>query len=211
MVNTMSMNVRIVVCVVCIFIAQYSAAQSPPESTAVPTVQNITPFSLGDQYFGINAGGYFPLFLINPDINENADANQSIGGYGAFEWNIYLNEFFSIGAETAYLFSFTINRNTLSLWPTFVQFTFAPLIGQFLIPVHLDVGIVFAFLRDNVKADFALRGGVGFYWFFNPAWAVGINADYYFLPQIYDGDPAPRTDTRILNSLIASIGVIYKI
>ena len=205
------MKVRIVVCVACIFMAQYAAAQSPPEDTIVPTLQETAPFSLGDQYFGINAGGYFPLFLINPNANETADTNQSIGGYGGFEWNIYLNTFFSVGVETAYLFSFTVNQDTLSLWPTFVQFTFAPIVGQFLIPVHLDVGIALAFLRDSVKVDIALRGGVGFYWFFNPAWAVGINADYYFLPQIYDGDPAPGTDTRILNSLVASIGVIYKL
>jgi len=186
-------------------------AQEAPDGEPFPTTETVPPFILGDQYFGIHAGVYVPLFLVDPERAGIIDTKQSVGGYAAFEWNIYLNSFFTIGIETAYTFSFTANDRTVSLWPTLIQFGFAPRVGQFLIPVHIDIGLLLSYLGVSTKADLALRGGIGFYWFFDPSWAIGINADYYFLPQIYTGTLAPSTDTRLLNATIISLGVIYRI
>lgn len=172
---------------------------------------NAPGFVLGDQYFGIAAGGYFPLFLIDPNNGSQGNPNQDIGGQVALEWNVYLNRFFSVGVETAYIFANTPNAELLSLWPIAAQISFAPRIGQFLIPVHVDVGMIFSYYDNNTKIDLLLRGGVGFYWFFNPSWGVGLDIDYYFIPQLYIGPTPPPSENRILNSLVGSVGVVYRL
>ncbi len=189
-----------------IFVPTLAAQESQPET---PVADTPLPFTLGDQFFTISAGAYFPLFLVNPSDGSLPSTNQTVGGVGSLQWGIYLNEFFSVGIETSYIFSFSPNTRLLSFWPTSAKVTFAPRIGYFLIPIWLDVGINFSYFEDSTKADLLLKGGVGFYWFFDQAWAIGLRAEYWFIPQTYDNVRVPAADTRLLNSLTTSIGVIY--
>ena len=186
-------------------------AQTVPGGGGAVRVEQIPEFERGDQYLGIHLGAYFPLFLINNDTGETGNTNQSIGGAGALQWNIYLSRFISLGVETSYIFSLTQNQRTLSLWPTAIKFTFAPLIGPVMIPVYVGLGAAFSFLEESTKLDLLVKGGIGVYWFFQREWAIGLLADYIFIPQLYNGDPAPASDNRILNSVTASIGIIYRI
>ena len=195
---------------ICAAIASLGAQQLPTD----PSTESLTiypDFALGDQYFGIHVGAYIPLFLINTMDDQMADTRQTVGGTGSFQWNIYLNQLLSVGIETAYIFSFTPNQRTLSFWPTALKVSFAPLLERLLIPIHLDVGMIFSYLEESTKLDLLLKGGIGFYWFFEREWAIGLLVDYLFVPQIYTGNIAPESDSRILNSLTASIGVIYRI
>lgn len=186
-------------------------AQEVPEPGGLPETVNTPSFSLGDQIFGISAGGYFPLLLINPNTGTQGSPNQDIGGQVALQWNIYLNSFLSVGVETAYIFSNTPNDRTLSVWPIAIQISFAPRIGPFLIPIHFDVGIILDFYQGATQPSLLLRGGVGVYWFFDPSWAVGLDAEYYFVPQLFAGSEPPSTENRLLNSVVASVGVIYRL
>lgn len=185
--------------------------QALPSDGAAGAQRGVLAFSFGDQYFGIAAGGYFPLTLIDPVTGRSGSTNQDIGGQISLEWNIYLNSFFSLGAETAYIFANTPNDELLSLWPVVAQIGFAPRVGQFLIPVHFDVGIIFSYYDNSTKIDLLLRGGVGFYWFFNPSWGVGLDVDYYFVPQIYVGPTPPPSENRLLNTIVGSVGVVYRL
>ena len=195
-------------CALCAFcwLAPFLAAQ---ESQPATPVDEPPPFTIGDQFFSISAGGYFPLFLVNPADGSLPSTNQTIGGVGALQWGIYLTEFLSVGIETSYIFSFSPNTRLLSLWPTSAKITIAPRVGHFLIPIWLDVGVNFSYFQNSTKADLLLKGGVGFYWFFEQAWAIGLRTQYWFIPQFYSDVVAPAADTRLLNSMTASIGVIY--
>ena len=186
--------------------------QLVPPIEEPPIVTTSAPlFSAGDQYFSISAGGYFPLFLLDPRSGNSVDTNQNIGGQVALAWNISLNSFLTLGVETAYIFANTPNDRILSLWPTAIQFGLTPRFGSFFTPIHLDVGVIFSYFGPSTKLDLLLRGGIGAYWFFSTEWAVGIDVEYYFVPQLYDGGNVPTADNRILNSLVGSIGVIYKL
>lgn len=192
-------------------LADGAAAQTLPTDQPREAPNAPPPFSLGDQYLGLSAGGYFPLLLIDPSTGQQGDPNQNIGGQVGLQWGVYLNAFFSVGIETAYIFSNTPNSELLSLWPTAIQFFFAPRVGQFIIPVHIDVGIILNYYRNTTWPSLLLRGGLGFYWFFDPSWGVGIDAEYYFAPQLHAGPTPPPADNRLLNSIVASFGVIYRL
>ena len=206
--RSFNVSALLLFCVLLFGVSRVVAAQEEGE-TGEQFADEVIPFDLGSQYFAIHAGVYFPLFNINTINGATPSPRQTIGGAGSIQWNIYLNSFLSLGIESSYVFTFSINDHLLSLWPTAAKISIAPRVGPFLIPVWLDVGLAISYFKASTEASLLLRAGTGFYWFFEEPWALGVRAQYWFIPQLHDGTIAPASQSRILNALTASLGVIY--
>ena len=187
-----------------VVVAQES--ESPDEGDEelfVPT------YSLGDQTLAINMGLFVPLFFTGgPD--GITSTNLTLGGVGSLAWGSYITNDFKLGVEVGGSFSFTPNRRALLIVPIAATASYVFSAYPFEFPVTLGVGTSFSRVDDLLKVDPFLKGGGGFYWNYSTQWAFGINALYWFIPQIYtDRSPAGSGETRLGNFLEITLSALY--
>ena len=168
-------------------------------------------YTTGDQLFTINAGPIIPLFTWAPSPGDGDDyinslEGVSVGVAGSLNWGTFIADNFLLGIDLGGMLSWTANR-TLSMIPISFRTAYYFMAYPFEIPVYLNTGFSFNTLDDYFTITPCLRPGVGAYWNMNGEWAFGINAEYWFMPELYFDSMAEQT--RIANFLQFSISAVY--
>ena len=136
-------------------------------------------YGLGDSTLAMRLGIALPLFLLASDEVETPDgerdnvlpANLSVVGAAAVNWNVYLDESFTIGAELG---------GGLAMVPILVRGGYVISLPQMEIPLSAGLGAVVMRLVDNTRVAFALQPGAGFLWRATPDWSFGATVEYWF-------------------------------
>lgn len=167
-------------------------------------------YGLGDQMLSLNLGLFIPLFFTGgPDGLQ--DANLTLGGTGHLLWSAFLTNELAVGGELGGMFAFTPNRNTLFMIPLATRLTYFIRSYPFEFPLSLAAGMNFSRFGDSFKIDPIIIPGVGFYWNLNTEWAFGLDARYWWVPQIYTGQSEiPSADNRFGNFLATTLSVLYR-
>lgn len=176
---------------------------SPEEGAVVET------YSLGDQLLTINLGLFTPLFFASAEAGVQG-ANLTIGAVGSLRWSSYLNNNFSVGGEVGGSFSFTPNGRALYILPITARGTYYFRSYPWEFPLSLQAGMSISRLEEQTKIDPILKPGASVYWNYNADWAFGLNAVYWWIPQIYTGNSGPpASDTRFGNFLELTLSALY--
>jgi len=167
-------------------------------------------FSLGDQMFFINGGVFIPLFFFDRSLDVK-DTNLTLGGTGSLCWQVFLTNHLSVGAELGGMFALSPNKRVLYMIPLMLKATYWIRFYPFEIPLSLGLGGNLSILEEAAHIDFIAKPGIGFYWNMNEEWAFGINATYWFVPQIYSGSgKVPSDNSMFGNFMDASLSVLFR-
>lgn len=168
------------------------------------------PYIKGDQFFSINAGAIFPLFIALPNSNSEDSVKSldplKIGIAGGFKWGLFLLNNFSIGAEIYGYYAQTANRNLL-MFPISFTTSYYFKVHQFEFPVYMGLGISLNSLEDYFRVTPIIKPGAGAYWTINDKWSIGLNAEYWFIPEIVFGDY--KDQTSLANFCQINLSCIY--
>jgi hypothetical protein len=144
-------------------------------------------YGLGDSTLAMRLGIALPLFLLASDEVETPDgerdnvlpANLSVVGSAAVNWNVYLDESFTIGAELGGGLAIDINDALWYMVPILVRGGYVISLPQMEIPLSVGLGAVVMRLVDNTRVAFALQPGAGFLWRATPDWSFGATVEYW--------------------------------
>lgn len=145
-------------------------------------------YGFGDSTLAIRLGIALPLFLLATDEVEAADGkksnvlpvNLSVVGTAAVNWNVYLDEAFTIGAELGGGLGVDINDALWYMVPILFRGGYVISTPQMEIPISAGLGAVVMRLVDNTRVAFALHPGASFLWRATPDWSFGVTAEYWF-------------------------------
>ncbi len=170
-------------------------------------------YSTGEQVFNINAGAIFPLFTIAPFASEGTSAinpdigETSIGLTGSLEFGAFVMDNLMLGGELSGMFAATPNR-VLTMVPISFTAAYYFMFYPIEVPVHLNIGMSFNTLGDYFTMTPVIKPGIGALWNINDEWAIGLNAEYWFIPEIYYSDEF-KDQSRIANFLELGISGSY--
>ncbi len=177
-------------------------AQEEEETEGIPEVS----YALGDQIFAVNAGLFIPLFFFGG--GSAVSTNLSLGGVGSLEWNAFVTEHLTLGAELAGSFSFSPLGRVLAIIPITFKIGYFFYAYPFEIPIYLGTGLNFVTLEESLYVGLIVKPGASLYWNINGTWAAGLNVVYWFSPQWYTKD-ALVPQNRYGNFLEVSLSALY--
>lgn len=153
-------------------------------------------YDAGSQMFSISVGTNVPLTLstfVNDEFktgigpgSANGTTNQTMGGFGSIDYEVFLNSYFSIGAEIGYQFNFVPSKKILTNVPLFLKMTTIPVqTGKFDLPISLGLG--FDYISFNGSSKFTINSSlmIGLKYFITDEWGIGINTGLTFTPELY--------------------------
>lgn len=152
------------------------------EGPAVPR------YGFGDSTLAMRLGVAIPLPLLATEQVETASgeknnvlpANLSVAGSAAVNWNVYLNESFTLGAELGGGLAVDINDALWYMVPILIRGGYVISLPHMEIPISAGLGAVVMRLVDNTRVAFALHPGAGFLWRATPDWSFGATVEYWF-------------------------------
>ena len=166
-------------------------------------------YSLGDQMIYLDGGMLVPLFYMDESGNSFG-TNLTLGATASIGWNAFLSNNFSLGAELGGTFSFSPNGRTLVMIPLTGKVTYWLRFYPFEFPIYLGTGINFMKLSNYLYIGPIVKPGVGVYYDITSKWAVGVNAVYWWVPELYFGPNPPASQSRFGNFLeISASGVFH--
>jgi hypothetical protein len=173
-----------------------SSGEAPSEED-IPGDQT-SPFVPGEQTIGMSIGAFIPVFMISSK-GELSDklGNLYTGGAFSFSYQYFVANGFAIGGNFSGAFNSTIGGLsvftaplgfTAAYWWTKLPLEFCVLgeVGGYLMRYSTSPS-------QGVVDPFA-KVGAGAYWRITPAWSVGIQANFWFVPEIHYGDYAYLTE-----------------
>ena len=181
--------------------------QPPAEKPHNPTKQVAT-YSLGDQMLSLNLGLFVPLFFYGGSAGVTG-TNLSLGGTGSIMWSSFLDNNWALGFDIGGAFAFSPNARALFLVSITPRISYVFHNYPFDIPIFLEAGIDFARLQESFKTDPVIKPGASFLWNYNNNWAFGLNAVYWWIPQVYTGAVVNSTETRYGNFLDITLSALY--
>lgn len=194
--------------VIFIFSAGFLPAQSDDREES--DFKEAKMYSMGDQMFLITAGLFIPLFFMDTDC-DTANTNLSLGGCGSLQWQTFLTNNISLGGEFGGMFAFSPNDRILYMLPLTAKISYWFRFYPFEFPISLGAGACFSTLDDAAHVDFILKPAAAVFWNFSDEWAFGLNAVYWFIPQIYSGRGKVSSDNTMLgNFLETSLSVLFR-
>lgn len=148
--------------------------------------------ALGDQVFSIEVGLYIPFGFTDFTPNDGTwayDSNLTVGGSGYLGYSIYLNNNIRVGLEFGGTFCASPNSNFFFQVPIMVLGVYEFHLGErWSIPIYLSTGVSITSFIGETRADYILKGGVGFNFNLNVDWSFGLKYVYSINPQIYSND-----------------------
>lgn len=174
--------------------------------------QGVTSYSTGEQIFTLSAAPIFPLFTIAPFAGSgeavvNALSSTNIGICGGLKWGTFVTDNYYLGVDLSGMFTSTSSR-TLSMIPISFSTGYYFLSWPFEFPVYINAGVSFNTLGDYFMITPAIRPGFGAYYNITDEWSVGLNAEYWFMPEIYfSGDYVEQS--MIANFLQVGISAVF--
>jgi len=187
--------------------AQDQTPSQPPQTPSKPT-KPVASYNLGDQMLAINLGLFVPMFFYGGPSGVTG-TNLSLGGTGSIMWSSFLDNNWALGFDVGGAFAFSPNARALFLVSITPRISYVFHSYPFDFPVFLEAGVDFARLQENFKTDPIIKPGASFLWNFNNNWAFGLNAVYWWIPQIYTGAVVSSSETRYGNFLDITLSALY--
>ena len=160
---------------------QVAFAQDKEVEVAIPR------YDLGDNTLSIRLGVGLPLFLLaTADVPAPGGGsrvlapNLTLIGSAALNWNAYLDESFTIGAEIGGALAQDINEALLYMVPILARGGYVISTPQMEIPLMLGLGAVVQRLSSKTSVAFVLQPGASFLWRVTADWSFGVTAEYWF-------------------------------
>jgi hypothetical protein len=186
--------------VLLIFVSGFAYAQE----------ETVDIYGLGDQTFSINAGTILPLFIAGVDGNVFGGFSKlSLGAAGSLRWGTFLNNEMTLGVDVGGMFSMTTLDRVLVMLPVSAMYTYAIRFYPFEVILQAGVGVNFTKLEDDLYIGPALKPGASFYWNYSAEWSFGIQAEYWFVPEIYFGRNVPADQSAFGNFLGLTLTTLY--
>jgi hypothetical protein len=162
------------------------ADEAPAE--ALPAGDS-SPFQPGEQTVSFGLGALFPVFIL-PDTGTGY---LYTGGSFSFSYQYFVANGFAIGGNFAGAFNGTIGG--LSLFTAPLGFTAAYWWTK--LPLEFCVlaeagGYLMRYSTSPSKGiiDPFAKAGAGVFWRISPGWSVGVQGNFWFVPEIHYGDYA---------------------
>ncbi|MDR0563265.1 MAG: hypothetical protein LBG73_11345 [Spirochaetaceae bacterium] len=177
---------------------EYPPEEPDQETPIQPNWSDYTPFafSRGDQMLSVSVVAAFPTVFAGS--SGVIDHNLFVVGMGiSLGYSYFLTPGFFVGGEIGGIATTSIAKNWLYIAPFGVkagyQFTFhhtrlPGILRNFEFPVSLMVGGALQSYLNNDQnyLGFFLKPGVGAFFRFHQSWSVGINAEWWWVPQWTD-------------------------
>jgi len=179
-------------------------------SGAIAQDENIDIYGIGDQTFSINAGTILPLFIFGVDGNAYGGFSKlSLGAAGSLRWGTFLNNEMTIGVDVGGMFAITKLDRVLVMLPVSALYTYALRFYPFEVLFQAGLGVNFTKLVDDLYIGPVLKPGASFYWNYSGEWSFGIQAEYWFVPEIYFGKNIPAEQSAFGNFLGITLTTLY--
>ena len=148
-------------------------------------------YGFGDSTLAMRLGIALPLFLLSTQAVETPPDGtprrvlrpnlQAVAGTAAVNWNVYLDEAFTIGGELGGGLGVDINDALWYMVPILFRGAYVVSTPQMEIPIGAGIGAVVMRLVDNTRVAFAVTPGASFLWRATPDWSFGVAAEYWFI------------------------------
>ena len=172
--------------------------------------EEISPYDKGDQIFAINAGLFIPLFFQDLDgAIEPAGGHIGVGGMLSLEWGIFLNRNITLGFDVGGVFASTVSDSTLLMIPITAKISYIPRIFPFEFPIFLEAGVNLLKLDTLFCPAAIIKPGAAFQWNYNRDWTFGLNAKYWWVPEIYSEASGLAEQSRFGNFLEVTLSALY--
>jgi hypothetical protein len=165
---------------------QAPAKADPPSSSPEVSDLPVNPFLQGEQTIGLSAGLYIPAFIL-PKTGGGAD-NLDLGGAFSFSYQYFIARGFAIGGNLAGAFNNTIGDNTVFTAPLGLTAAYWWAKSSFEFDVFTELGAYLMRYDSHGIMDPFAKAGAGTYWRINPSWSLGLQASFWFVPEIHYGD-----------------------
>lgn len=172
-------------------------------------------YDTGSQIFTITAGPTVPLTLTHfaSDTTEvgpgENGTHTSVGGYGSIAYQVFTNPYLAIGGELGYQFNYAMDSNIFTSVPILVKMTAFPLQGKFEIPIGLGLGMNYISYKGMSQLTLGATFDVGFRFYFNEEWGLGIHTGISVIPEIYLTDDM-KDHSGLATFVPAVISVAYR-
>ena len=168
-------------------------AQEGAEEAEVAEELVIPRYGPGDYVLSLRLGLNLPLFWLSTkpielpaEGDQKAkqqasphDTNLNIVWAAALNWNTYLSEHWTLGAELGGAFGLDVNKNTLFMVPILGRGGYVFNTPQLEIPITLGLGGAIMRLSDRTSLAFVLQPGVSVLWRATSDWSFGGTAEYW--------------------------------
>ncbi len=167
-------------------------------------------YGIGDQTFSINAGVILPLFIFGVDGTVVGGFSKlSLGAAGSLRWATFLNNEMTLGVDVGGMFAFSKLKRVLIMLPVSGMFTYAIRFYPFELILQAGLGVNFIKFVDDLYVGPAFKPGVSFYWNYSSEWSFGIQAEYWFTPEVYFGAKPPADQSEFGNFLGITFTTLY--
>ena len=151
---------------------------------------NARPFVVGDQTVGINVGAQIPLFALGGD---SLSMNMYSGAGFGFTYQYFVAPGLAIGGTVEGSFNQTYGARNLFILPLTFRTAYWWTVKAFELGVIAEPGLYLLRLDGKGIVSPILKAGAVADWRVSNAWSVGVQAMYWFWPEIHTGDYADLT------------------
>ena len=169
-------------------------------------------YDIGDQFLTITAGPTTPVYYYNNEDQSSVigpgsgDGRISEGGIVSIGYEVFVTNYLAVGGELGYQFNFSRNGNVVTSVPIHAKLTFLPIQGQFELPISFSIGANYVAYEDLAQITFSATVSIGFNYFFDRHWGIGINAGLSVLPELY----TDSTKNSVRLDVPTTISAIYR-
>ena len=152
-------------------------------------------YDTGSQIFSIIAGTTIPLSATYFDTEKEevitkfgpgeGKTNLKMGGYGALDYEVFVNPYLSMGGELGYQFNYAMDGKIFSCVPILYRLTYVPVQGTVDIPLSLGLGFNYMSYSGNSKFTLMAHLNAGIRYHFNESWGLGIQTGMTWSPEWY--------------------------
>jgi len=161
-------------------------------------------YSLGDQTLSINAGGFFPLFLVGGSPNVGS-LNLSIGGVGTIDWAAYIAPHWRVGASLGGAFTFDPNFTALLMVPIVAKIQYLIDFYPWEIPLTFGAGMNIVKYSADSTIDLLIKPGTGVFWSYNASWSFGLNLNWWWDMQFTNANSSGYTAGNFLEVTLSAL------
>lgn len=164
------------------------------------------PFVVGDQTISIEVGAQIPLFTFGGNATTTETKQYTGAGFG-FAYQRFVAPGLAIGGSIEGSFNQTYGARSLFIAPLAFRTAYWWTLKSFEIGLVVEPGIYLMRLSGNTAFGPILKAGGIFDWRVSNGWSVGLDAMYWFVPEIHTG--AIADETRFGNFLKVGIVASY--
>jgi hypothetical protein len=141
-----------------------------------------TPYSRGDQTFGINLGLAFPLFYIDKE-DGFVETKMNLGGLASLSYNYYLGPRLFFGGELTGAFFSTIAKTNYFIVPLGLKIGYQFVHNRFEFPVSVLLGVAPQQYQSTSYFGFFAKPSVSGFFRITPDWSLGLTTALWWVPQ----------------------------